>query len=95
MWALTQLIWSHAELTVKVTSLEGPAESIGAGALPSTPTQTLDTTQRAIADRIRRLEHYVQSQHAAERAEQAAVEQEERRASLGRPCFVIRLPVRR
>jgi hypothetical protein len=82
VWALTQLFWPHAELTAKVTSLEGQAESVGVGALPSTPAQTLDAAGSAIADRIRRLEYYVQTVQAAEQDERDAAEQGGRRTSL-------------
>ncbi|MCG8971396.1 hypothetical protein [Streptomyces sp. CL12-4] len=82
VWALTQLLWSHADLSAKVTSLEGQADGGPVGALRSAPTQTLDAAQNAIAHRIRRLEHYVQSMQAAEKAEQDAVEEEERQTVL-------------
>jgi DNA-binding ferritin-like protein len=85
VWALTQLLWPHAEMYAKVSSLEGQADSAGVRALPSAPSRTLDEVQDAIADRIRRLEHYVRTVQAAEEAEQDAaeqIEQEERRTSL-------------
>lgn len=85
VWALTQLLWSHAELSAKVTSLERQADSAGMGALPSAPPQTLDAARNAITDRICRLEHYAQTVQAAEDARQDTaeqVEQEERRIAL-------------
>ncbi|MEW2078128.1 hypothetical protein AB0941_31790 [Streptomyces sp. NPDC013433] len=82
VWALTQLLWSYAELTAKVTVLERQADNIDAGPLSSVPAQPLDAARNAIADRISRLEYYVQTVQAAEQAELDAVEQEERRTVL-------------
>ncbi|MET9104788.1 hypothetical protein [Streptomyces antibioticus] len=81
VWALTQLLWAHAELVAKVAALKARAAHVNAGAILGSPTQTLDAAGSAIADRIRRMEYYVQTVQAAE-AEQAAVEHEVQRASL-------------
>ncbi|MFG2691629.1 hypothetical protein ACGFWG_36640 [Streptomyces sp. NPDC048405] len=61
VWALTQLLWSCAELTAKVSTLEEQAAGLDVSALPSVPSQALDAARGAIAERIGRLEHYVQT----------------------------------
>lgn len=45
VWALTQLLWSHAELTDKIATLEGQAHSAGASTLPSAPARALDAVR--------------------------------------------------
>ncbi|MET8572977.1 hypothetical protein [Streptomyces sp. NPDC004783] len=82
VWALTQLLWSCAELTAKVSALEEQADSLDASAPPDAAFQALDAARGAIAERIRRLEHYVQTAQATEQAEQDAVDREERRVAL-------------
>ncbi|MEU1084269.1 hypothetical protein ABZ368_29230 [Streptomyces sp. NPDC005908] len=82
VWALTQLLWSCAELTAKVSALEEQAAGLDVSGLPSVPSQALDAARGAIAERIGRLEHYVQTVQATEQAEQDAVDREERRIAL-------------
>ncbi|MER6903885.1 hypothetical protein ABT322_08865 [Streptomyces flaveolus] len=82
VWAPTQLLWSCAELTAKVSTLEDQADGLDVSGQPSVPSQALDTARSAIAERIRRLEHYVQTLQATEQAEQDAVDREERRIAL-------------
>jgi hypothetical protein len=80
VWALKQLLWSYAELTAKVISLE--ADALDASALPGVPSQALDAARAAITERIRRLEHYVQTMQATEHTERNAVDREEQRGVL-------------
>ncbi|MEU0853363.1 hypothetical protein ABZ387_36405 [Streptomyces flaveolus] len=82
VWALTQLLWSCAELTAKVSALEEQADGLEVSALPNVPSQALDSARDAIAERIRRLEQYVQAMQATEQAQQDAVDHEERRIAL-------------
>ncbi|MGW1037393.1 hypothetical protein ACWD4Z_35030 [Streptomyces antibioticus] len=82
VWALTQLLWSYAGLAARVTALEEQAESIDADMVSSTPSQTLDAARSAIADRIGRLERFVQNVQEAQQAERAAAEHEEQRVFL-------------
>ncbi|MEU2743155.1 hypothetical protein ABZ656_49895 [Streptomyces sp. NPDC007095] len=73
VWAITQLLRSHANLTHKFSSLQELDDESETAPQQDAPLHTLAAALDAIADRIRRLEHYIDTVQQAEHAEQRAL----------------------